>query len=931
MSGIIRSVFWGWAAAACLCGALARPGQAFAQDSPPIDEEKYAKDSSTEINVKNADLAAIIRIFSKKTKRNYILDERVSGKVSIYLPGKVSSTEAIRILDAVLSLKGFTAVPIGENLWKIIPSREARQTTIETVEKIEGRGSPSVVTRLMPLKYIEAQEVSQLITPLISANGMVTAYTGTNSLMLIDSEENIQRLVGIINSIDVPFRDREMTMIPVKHAAAADIAKTINEILGEPGKQNDPNASVPGLEFVRTRVPDGGTPPSIGKAAQSQGGSANVTVSGRTRQPKIIADERTNSLIIVADEDTTARIRALAHELDSPVDLSGVQYYLYRCHYARAEDLSEVLSGLMGGSGSSGSGSRSPSQSTDFGLGGLGGSDSTALGTTSGFSRDRLSKQRRQPGQSFTSQKRPGVSSVQLGDAVSITADPATNSLVIHANKSDYEKVLDLLKKLDIKRRQVLVEAMLLEVGVDQDVKLSTDFLSSTGGEDGGIMAVNNSGQLTQLFSDPTKLSEFSVAAASAGTLHLPNDIELPTQTVLLSALAKNSSVNVLSSPTILATDNEEASIVVGQNVPFLASTASSETNLNNTFNQIDRQDVGITLRISPQISSRDFVTLKIFTEVSSVVAATLLSSLGPTTTIRTSETTAIAKDGQMIVIGGLISDDISTDEKGIPFLKDVPVLGFFFREHTDSQSRKNLLIFITPRIIQDQFDHRDITVAKRDDMESVIEYREVYPAREEVLGSADIDRVTEIHPADGVQQPSTIFNPSGPRQKQPAEGTGVSVSTAGSSDKSPIIVRVSPNLSRRLPESSRSEAVAAAPLLPETAERIPADRGRASAVYIVLQRPAGRGSPGNLPFVLDRQGQAGIIVPDESAASARNFFSAGDSYSYNIQGQRLDFTVSGVFSSADEAATMHPGLKEWYTLSPYEIMNLGNGPWSRR
>ncbi|NLF24670.1 MAG: hypothetical protein GX589_03315, partial [Deltaproteobacteria bacterium] len=503
--------------ATLLCRSAWGPLQAFAQEDPAIDEEKYAKDSTTEINVKNADLAAIIRIFSKKTKRNYILDERVSGKVSIYLPGRVSSAEAIRILDAVLSLKGFTAVPIGENLWKIIPAREAKQTTILTVDQIEGRGSPSVVTRMMPLKYIEAQEVVQLVTPLISANGMVTAYTGTNSLMLIDSEENIQRLSQIISAVDVPFRDREMTMIPIKHAVAADIAKTINEILGEPGQQNGAATAAQGLDFIRTRMTDPGVPPSIGKAAQSQSGSASITVSARARQPKIIADERTNSLIVVADEDTTARIRALTHELDSAVDLSGVQYYLYRCHYARAEDLSEVLAGLIGQS--SGGAPRTSSQTSGFSESSSFSGTGQGFGSTQGLGRDRLSRQRRDPGQSFSSQKRSGVTSVQLGEAISITADPATNSLIIHASKPDYEKVLDLLKKLDIKRRQVLVEAMLLEVGVDRDVQLSTEFIASTGGTDGGVMAINNSGQLTQLLTDPSKLSQFSVAAASAGTL----------------------------------------------------------------------------------------------------------------------------------------------------------------------------------------------------------------------------------------------------------------------------------------------------------------------------------------------------------------------------------------------------------------------------
>ncbi|NLF26243.1 MAG: hypothetical protein GX589_11385 [Deltaproteobacteria bacterium] len=368
----------------------------------------------------------------------------------------------------------------------------------------------------------------------------------------------------------------------------------------------------------------------------------------------------------------------------------------------------------------------------------------------------------------------------------------------------------------------------------------------------------------------------------------------------------------MLSSPTILATDNEEASIVVGQNVPFLASTASSETNLNNTFNQIDRQDVGITLRISPQISSRDFVTLKIFTEVSSVIPATLLSTLGPTTTIRTSETTAIAKDGQMIVIGGLISDDISTDETGVPFLRDLPVFGYFFRDSTDSQKKKNLLIFIVPRIIQDQFDHRDITVARRDEMEDEIAYREVYPAREEVLGSPNIDSVTEIHSAENVQKPSTIFNPVKPT----AEAVKVRVSNLGSSGNSPIVVKLSP-------KNSTGGTFSAA-----TSSIQPKQVSQGRALFVVLQSSAGHAAASSLPFVLDHEGQTGIIIPEESSSAARNFFQAGTEYNYRVQDGQIRLTVTGVYPSADEASSMHPGLQQWYTLSPYEVMNLGSGPW---
>ena len=182
--------------------AQARPAQPGQSQGDKANEQEYGKDSNTEINVKNADIAAIVRIFSRKTKRNYILDEKVRGKVSIYLPGKVSSDEALRILDSVLALKGFTSVPIGENLWKIVPSKEARQSTIPTLtESRTDTPSSAVVTRLLSLKYVNAQDIQQILAQLVSADGLVNAYTGTNSLIVIDSEDNIERLVNIMNSM----------------------------------------------------------------------------------------------------------------------------------------------------------------------------------------------------------------------------------------------------------------------------------------------------------------------------------------------------------------------------------------------------------------------------------------------------------------------------------------------------------------------------------------------------------------------------------------------------------------------------------------------------------------------------------------------------------------------------------------------------------
>lgn len=891
------------------------------------ENDDLGKDASTEINVKNADISAIIKIFSKKTKRNYIMDENVKGKVTIYLPGRVSSDEAIRILETVLALKGFTSVPVSENLWKIVPARQARGDTIPTqTERVDEPPTGAIVTRLVPLKYVSAEDMQQLLSQLISANGMINAYTGTNSLIVIDSEDNVERLMDIIDALDIPFTDREMTIISIAHAEATDIAEKLNEILG---KTDSPSSDGPaGLDTVRARIRQAqtGQPPRSNQTEGAAGDPGSTTVSSRSREPKIIPDERTNSIILLADDDTTERIAALVEQLDSPVDRSGKRFYVYRCQHANAAELAEVLSGLAG----SGNSTTKTGTSSAFGssqtnrTGSSLSSSNLANRSRSQTTQSRLESQQRTPGRSRTeNQERPGVSAVSFGEDVSITADPATNSLVINASRADYMKITELLDDLDIKRRQVLVEAMLLEVAMKDSHSLGTEFIASTGGSDGGAMATSNFGNLATLLSDPRRLSGFSAAAASAGTLNLPNDIQIPTQTILLSAAHSNENVNILSAPNIMTADNEQAEIVVGENVPFLASVSSSEDNLSNVFNQVDRQDVGITLRITPRISAGDFVTLNIFTEVSDVVAGTAASSLGPTTKIRTSETTVIAKDGQMIVTGGLMADAGATTSRGVPFLRDIPVLGHLFRASAEDVRRTNLLIFITPRIIRDQYDARDTTLTKREYMEDVIAFEESYPARQNVLRNPGIDNVAEIN-RDEHPTPSTILPPN---KSKDAE---LHTTKEFLSDSDGVIeLRIAPKLP---PVGGAVENTGETQSSHELGEDARAAPRHLADNYFVMSVVNYKSMPENLPFKANaKRPYFGIIIPAESAISARNYFKIGEMYKYRTQGQELEIVPTDLFSSADEAHSIYADIgDDWYTLSPHEIMNLGQGPWYR-
>lgn len=927
---------------------------------------------ATEINLKNAEISSIIRIFSRKTGRNYILDENVKGRVTIYLPGKIQTGEAVKILDSLLALKGFTSVPIGENLWKIIPSKDAKTSTIPTLQGLNGEpaSSAAIVTRILPLKYSNADDVKQLVAPLISPEGLLNAYTGTNSLIIIDSQDNIDRVVGIIETLDVPSSDREMTIIPVVNAEATTVADKLNEILGVgTGKEGEHSAA----DLIRSRFQEGfintlqknstggaaGPPPALG------GGR---TVTARSRDPKITADERTNSVVVIADEDTTARVRALIAQLDSKLDRSGNKFYVYRCQHASAEELATVLSALGGGiSGStdnSGASNFFGSSAQGSSRGGLSDSSNGSTRTRS-RTQSRLSGQNRNPGESRRSgNDRNSTSSASLGENIQITADGATNSLVIFASKTDYLRVLELLSQLDIKRRQVLVEATLLEVAIDGSLKTGLSFIGSTGGKDGGgIIKNDGNGDLSNLLRDPTSVQNFSVAAASAGSLTLPNGTIIPTQSILLNAAQSNRNVNVLSAPTILTTDNEEAEIVVGQNVPFISSTSSNETNLNNTFNQVDRQDVGITLRLTPQISSGDFVTLKIFTEVSDLVPGTSSSTLGPTTTVRTSQTTVITKDSQMVVIGGLMSDDLTDGETGIPYLKDIPVLGHLFKNTNSEHRRTNLLIFITPRVIKDQFDHREITIDARDSMEEELNANPNTPNREEVLRRDSISNIAEGRLIDG-PKPSTIMPPlneqsarsgsavdQGIADNRVADNAGNLSGTSGAeSEESTIELTVKPKAPKGIAamnaaKNTTKNMAKLAPVPEVSASKV--NKSVKAENTLPREQPADTSTPSTENFsgekfvvlelapgaetTLAKHGKfVGVIVPEGAPVSAERFFSAGAQVQFDATPMRS----LGIFSSdakALSAAKIKSAdfpARSWHRLSPHELLQLGNGLW---
>ncbi|MCB0358114.1 MAG: type II secretion system secretin GspD [Bdellovibrionales bacterium] len=917
----------------------------------PADGAGGEAETTTLLNVKDADITALIKTFSKLTGRNYIVDSNVKGTVTIHLPTPVTIEESLRLFDSVLLMKGFTTVPVGENTWKVVPAKTAKQTTIPLIRDGEGPPSDKLVTQFVRLKYVSAADLQKLLSQYTSSDGVINSFSGSNSLIIVDSEANIARLKDMIEELDVPAINQELTIIPVLHADVTDIAEKIQEILGAEDKEEDTAAAV--LQSARARIAARARARAAAQAGAAGSDGENIDAT-RTLPMKVIPDERTNSIILLADPELTARVQALVERLDSPVDLAGGRFYVYRLKHADAEELSDVLQEII--SGASESSSEQGSARTGSSLTRRSQQTNTPARESAASRIAEVLRARR-----LGSQPQEEGGKVNFEGDVSIAPDASTNSLIINASKGDYLRIKSLLDELDVKRPQVIVEATILEVSLNKEEGMGFELQTSGGGEDGGIVAQTNYGGLTELVTNPAALTDLTIAAASSGTLTLPGGLVVPSQAILVKALSRNSNVNVLSAPTILTTDNEEAEIIVGENVPFVTSTSTDTSNINNTFNSIERQDVGITLRITPQISSGNFVTLQIFVEISNVVQGTRNDPNGPTTTIRTTETNVEIKDGQMVVTGGLISDNLTESTRGIPFLQDIPFLGHLFKREDVVQRRTNLLIFITPKIIKDQYDARETTIARRDELRSTMDELGSSVAREEVLQSKDIDHVVEQVPAPEVA-PSTIRPPKRVTLIPPQLMEKDIDAPAATDDEASALARTRERLHALMDESApaRPEAeepvidVTVTPALPgelpghassgQPTESTAAARPRMAdtiaeatgvlspAAYVVLRAVHPNQLSDSDLTTADENGTIGLLIPATQSDTSGNYFQVGRRYVLNRNGRSIAFVCLGAFSNQESAGIIHPGLRDqarWNRLSESQAASLPEAGWN--
>ncbi|MFN7951950.1 MAG: type II secretion system secretin GspD [bacterium] len=681
-------------------------------------------------NFHKIEIEKLVQIINQITCRTILFEEKVRQKVSIFSQETVTADEAFELFQAALDAGGqYTLVPFDRPpyKYKIVLARDVKGMGIPTAS---GREEPAVesliVTQMVRLKYVDAAELAQVLQQLISRDASIVPYPPTNTLIITDTGANIRRLLEMIAAVDVQESEQKIEVLSLQFAAAADIAEKVAQILASP----EDTGATPGRTIRTNPTPRPPTPGGV-----PGGTPAEVEISPG-KQAKILPYERTNSIIVVAGQAEIEKVRELVRQLDFDAPPGRAHFNVVHLKYARADEIVEVLAQLLGGGGggsglSSRSSSRnrnlsSSSSSSRFGTSStLGGTSSNVagLGSTLGSA---APLNRSDTGGGVT--RAAAEAGEQFTGQVSVTADPATNSLLVSASPEDFRVLRPVIDELDVRRRQVFVEAAILEVVLDDSQTLGVQASSITG--DGNMVGLvrstlgDSGSAIGNVLADPITNfpAGFGAALTSTETVQIKdaqgNTVEVPAVAALIQALQANSNVNVLSTPHILTTDNEEAQIVVGQTVPFPTGTVFSNGGVN-PVQTVERQDVGLTLRLTPQISEGGYVRLDIFQEVSAVVPTSntqILTTLGPTTTKRSAETRVIVKDNQTVAIGGLIQDRTTTIESKIPYLGDIPYLGWLFSVNTDHVEKVNLMILLTPRVIRDDGDLSMITNNKRQD-----------------------------------------------------------------------------------------------------------------------------------------------------------------------------------------------------------------------
>jgi general secretion pathway protein D len=678
-----------------LLSSFLLPPSSFAETTA----QEQSKDKKVTVNFVDVDISVVVKFISDVTGKNFVFDDRVKGSVTIIAPSKLSIDDAYSLFTSVLELKGFTVVPSGK-VFKIIPLQQAKQSGTEIVKEDFLPRSDAFITRLIQLQSISSSKAVNFLQPLISQDGHISSFGPGNMIMIVDSASNIEKIMKILDSIDKPGVE-EPELILLRYANAEDAVRIITEALSISSKVQPQSLRAP------------------------RPGEAASTVSVEEGKNYVFADTRLNAVILIADKQEKESMKKMIALLDIPLPEATSKINVYFLEHADATELSKVLEGMLAG----------------------------------------ISQQAK----SVQSGAQPAKTPFESGSKIILSPDKATNSIVIVASPGDYQNLVQVIKQLDRKRKQVYVEAMIVEASIEKLQELGAKW-RIIAEKDGEPIAVGGFGTV-----DATSMQDilFGLTGLTAGGMG--NFLEVPLTTInedgtvstttftvpgfaaLFSLNEFKGAVNVLSTPQILTSDNKEAEIVVGENVPFISKRERDITTTNTVLSSVERKDVGITLRITPQITEGDYVKMDIFQEISSVKpeSETILINIGPTTTKRSTKTTVAVKDNQTVVIGGLMEEREEESVNKVPLLGDIPLLGWLFKNKTVEKSKTNLLVFLTPHIVRESeqlsqlTDQKNLEFARVRDKykpgELLVKFRENTPEQRisEILSSEEASVIT--------------------------------------------------------------------------------------------------------------------------------------------------------------------------------------------
>lgn len=645
----------------------------------PVSYAQDPKANSATLSFVGADIDSVIKAVGQYTNTTFIIDPRVKGTINLVSEKALTKDQALRLLTSTLRLQGY-AVVNADGFTKVVPEADAK---LQAAVPSSLRGD-QIATQIFRLNYESAANLVPVLRPLISPNNTINANPGNNTLIVTDYAENLQRFGKMIAALDVPAVN-DLDVIPVRYAVASDIAVMASKLL-------DSEPATPG-----------------------------ASDSGRTM---IMADSRTNSVVVRAPSAGRASLaRSLIDKLDQPTTNAGNVHVVYLKN-ADAVKLAKTLRAIVSNDTSS---SASTSKGLSNSAGGILQSASGNNGLNSGTSTTASSS-------NTTDVAPPPSSGGSSGGAGGfIQADDSTNTLIITASEPVYRNLRGVIDQLDTRRAQVYVEALIVEVNDSAASEIGVQWLALSGDSNSAYRVGGGTG-FSGTNTGITNGNLFNTAIGLAsGTTSTPPTLGSGLQLgvfrqiagkVGLGALASalNSTVgsNVLSMPNLLTLDNEEARIIVGQNVPFISgSTLTTGGGTTSPFTTVDRKDVGTALKIKPHISEGGTVRLEISQEVSAVLAGTAGNPNGPTTSKRSLDTNVVIDDGEIIALGGLIGDDNQSSIQKVPLLGDLPYVGNLFKYQSGSRNKTNLMIFLRPTIVRDKKISADLAVDRYDYMRS--------------------------------------------------------------------------------------------------------------------------------------------------------------------------------------------------------------------